>query len=65
VNEQTPAATVPVQLRLMSVANGPQLDNLLKNGVDQARVAGVISQQLRNSNFENKKKQTEDDDVKR
>jgi hypothetical protein len=51
VDEQTPAATVPVQLRLMSMANGPQFDNFLKNCVDQARVAGVISQQLRNSNF--------------
>jgi hypothetical protein len=40
----------------MSVANGPQLDNLLKNGVDQARVAGVISQQLRNSNEKRRKK---------
>jgi hypothetical protein len=56
VNEQTPAATVPVQLRLMSVANGPQFDNLLENGVDQARVAGVISQQLRNSNEKRRKK---------
>ena len=51
VDEQTPAATVPVQLCLMSMANGPQFDNFLKNCVDQARVAGVISQQLRNSNF--------------
>ncbi len=56
MNEQTPAATVPVQLRLMSVANGPQFDNLLENGVDQARVAGVISQQLRNSNEKRRKK---------
>lgn len=44
MDEQTPATTIPIELRLVAVANGPQFDNLLKNGVDQTRIAGVIPQ---------------------